>query len=246
MTAPANPYFARAIVNRMWRNFFGRGFVEPVDDMRVTNPASHEELLAELARDFVEHNYDLHHLIRRITASRTYQTSSVPVAGNKDDTKFFSRYYPKRMGAEQLADSIALATGVPDEYKSLYPGTRAMQLPEPEVEAPFLEVFDRPSRQLICERKNAPTLNQALTLMSGDAIQRKIGDKRSRLASWLAQGRDTDSAVDEMYLAALSRLPDAGEKQLARNAVAEAGDRRRGLEDVFWALLASKEFLYNH
>ena len=246
MTRPGNPYFARAIANRMWRNFMGRGMVEPVDDFRVTNPSTNDALLDALAKDFTDHHFDLHHLIRRITASRAYQTSSVPVDGNKEDTMAYSRYYPKRLSAEQLADSIALATGVPDQYRSLYPGTRAMQLPEPEVESYFLEVFDRPSRQLICERKNAPTLNQALHLVSGESLQKKIGDAKSVLRQALAAGFGPEQVVENLYLGTVSRFPDADEKRLAREAIAKAGSAERGLEDVFWALLSSKEFLYNH
>ena len=246
LTSSENPYFARAIVNRMWRNFMGRGFVEPVDDFRVTNPPTNEPLLEELARDFTAHGYDLHHLIRRITASSTYQLSSAPNRWNKVDTMAYSRYYPKRLSAEQLLDSVSLATGVPEEYKSLYPGTRAMQVPDPEIESYFLEVFDRPSRQLICERKNAPTLNQALHLVSGESLQKKISGDKGVLRKLLAARRSTVEIVEELYLGTVSRLPDAAERKLAEEAVRKAGDTGKGLEDVFWALLSSKEFLFNH
>ncbi len=246
LTAPNNPYFARAIVNRMWRQFMGRGFVEPVDDFRVTNPPTNLPLLDELARDLIDHKFDLHHLIRRIAASRAYQSSSAPVTGNREDTMAYSRYYPKRLSAEQLADSISLATGVWDGYKSLYPGTRAMQIPDPEIESHFLEVFDRPSRQLICERKNTPTLNQALHLVSGGALQTKIGSPAGVLAKALGAGQPAAQIAEDLYLATLSRFPDAGERELARVAVQRAGGARKGLEDLFWALVSSKEFLYNH
>jgi len=247
MTSKENPYFAKAIVNRMWRQFLGRGLVEPVDDFRVTNPATNQPLLDELGRDFADHGFNLHHLIRRIAASRTYQTSSVPVDGNQSDTMAYSRYYPKRLAAEQLLDSIGVSTGVAEKFRSLYPGTRAMQVPDPEIESYFLEVFDRPSRQLICERKNAPTLNQALHLVSGDSLQKKIGDPASTLSRAFGQGFSPDQVLENLYLGTLSRLPDAGEKQLAREAIQRAGgNARKGLEDVFWALLSSKEFLYNH
>lgn len=246
LTSPSNLQFSRAIVNRMWRKFMERGFVEPVDDFRATNPPTNAALLDELARDFISHGYDLHHLIRTITASRAYQTSSVPVAGNKDDTMAYSRYYPKRLDAEQLLDSIGLATGVWDEFRSCYPGTRAMQIPEPEIESYFLEVFDRPSRQLICERKNTPTLNQALHMASGDSLQKKIADKKGMLAKAVASGMAPDRVVEELYLGALSRFPDADERGMAKQAFAKAGDVKKGLEDLFWALMSSKEFLYNH
>ena len=246
LTSPENPFFARSIVNRMWHNFFGRGFVEPVDDFRTTNPPTNEPLLDELARDFAAHGFDLHHLIRRMTASRTYQSSAVPVPGNQEDKMAYSRYYPKRLGAEPLMDSIALATGSADEFVSLYPGTRAMQIPDPEIVSYFLDVFDRPSRQLICERKNTPTLNQALHLVSSDSIQPKLTDPRGNLEKWVRSGLPAGKAVEEMYLATLSRFPDAEEQKTALAAVAKASSARVGLEDVFWALLSSKEFLYNH
>jgi len=158
----------------------------------------------------------------------------------------YSRYYPKRLGAETLMDSIALATGAPDEFRSLYPGTRAMQVPDPEIESYFLEVFDRPSRQLICERKNAPTLNQALHLVSADSIQPKLTNPKGNLQKLLTSGRSVEAITEELYLGTLSRLPDADERKLVSEAVSRAGDKRKGLEDIFWALLSSKEFLYNH
>ena len=246
LTSPKNPWFAKAIVNRMWRNFLGRGFVEPVDDFRATNPATNEPLLEALAKDFVEHGYDLHHLIRRITSSRVYQLSSAPVEGNRDDTMAYSRYYPRRLHSEQLLDSISQATGVPEQFRSLYPGTRAMQVPDPEIDSYFLEVFDRPSRQLICERKNAQTLNQALHLISGDTVQKKVSRPDGTLARSLSASRDPAAIVEDLYLGTLSRFPDADERRLAQEALSRAGDPRQGLEDVFWALLNSKEFIYNH
>ncbi len=243
MTSPANPFFSRAIVNRMWRNFMGRGLVEPVDDFRVTNPPTNEPLLNALAKDFVEHGYDLHHLIRVITASKAYQLSSVASEANREDRMAYSRYFPRRLTAEQLADSISLATGVSEHYNSLYPGTRASQLPEPEIDSYFLEVFDRPSRQLICERKQPPTLNQALHLIAGDTIQRKITDPNSVVRKLAAL--PADQAIEEIYLRTLSRRPDAEERAFLSAAVRKS-DAGRGLEDVLWAVLNSREFLYNH
>jgi hypothetical protein len=244
LCSPKNPFFARALVNRMWRNFMGRGLVEPVDDFRVTNPPTNEPLLDAMAKDFIAHGYDLHHLIKTITASRSYQLSGVPGEFNRDDKMAYSRHYSRRLTAEQMLDSISQATGVDEKFTSLYPGTRAAQLPEPEIESYFLEVFDRPSRQLVCERKQPPTLNQALHLISGDTIQTKVTDPRGALAKM--KGRPVDEVVEELYLRTLSRYPGADERQLAAAAVAKAADPGRGLEDVFWALLNSKEFLYNH
>jgi hypothetical protein len=246
ITSPKNPFFARAIVNRMWRNFMGRGLVEPVDDFRITNPPTNEPLLDALAKDFVEHGYDLHQLIRRITASRAYQLSSKPNDANRDDKMAYSRHYSRRLTAEQLLDSVSQSTGVPELYTSLYPGTRATQLPEPEIESYFLEVFDRPSRQLICERKQPPTLNQSLHLISGDTVQKKISDPHGVLSKMVHESRPPREIVEELYLRTLSRYPDAEERANAEAGVAKASDPKQGLEDVFWALLNAKEFLYNH
>ncbi len=246
ITSPQNPFFAKALVNRMWRNFMGRGLVEPVDDFRITNPPTNAPLLDALAKDFVEHGYDLHQLIRRITASRAYQLSAKPNDANRDDKMAYSRHYSRRLTAEQMLDSISQATGVTEQYTSLYPGTRAAQLPEPEIESYFLEVFDRPSRQLICERKQPPTLNQALHLISGDTIQQKIEDPHGVLEKMLEAHRPPREAIEEMYLRTLSRYPDAEEGAAAETAIAKAPGEKQGMEDVFWALLNSKEFLYNH
>jgi hypothetical protein len=246
MTASHNPWFARAIVNRMWHIFLGRGFVEPVDDFRVTNPPSNEPLLQALADDFVAHRYDLHHLIKRITASSTYQLSSVPVAGNKEDTMAYSRYYPKRLSAETLLDALSDAADSPEQFRPFYPGTRAAALPEPEIESYFLEVFDRPSRQLVCERKNTPTLNQALHMIGGDTAHRKVTDPKGILTRAVAQYADDNALVEELHLRTLSRFPDAEERAAASNAIRKAKTRRQGAEDVLWALLNTKEFLYNH
>jgi Protein of unknown function (DUF1553)/Protein of unknown function (DUF1549) len=242
LTSPKNPYFARAMVNRMWRNFMGRGMVEPVDDFRITNPPTNEPLLDALAKDFAAHGYDLHHLIRTITASRAYQLSGVPTKFNRGDKMAYSRHYSRRLTAEQLLDSIAQATGVEEQFTSLYPGTRAAQLPEPEIESYFLEVFDRPSRQLVCERKQPPTLNQALHLIGGDTIQKKITNPRGVLAKM--KNRPADEVIEELYLRTVSRYPDLEEREQAKSAVAKSSIPQRGLEDVFWALLNSKEFLY--
>jgi hypothetical protein len=170
----------------------------------------------------------------------------VPVPGNKDDKMLYSRFYPRRMIAEQLLDSISQATGIDEQYRSLYPGTRAAQLPEPEIESYFLEVFDRPSRQLVCERKSTPTLNQALHLVSGGTVHGKITDEKGRLQKLLAAGKPAEEVIEELYLGTVSRYPDAAERQLGMEAIAKSGDPRRGLEDIFWALLNSKEFLYTH
>ncbi|MBM3785834.1 MAG: DUF1553 domain-containing protein [Acidobacteria bacterium] len=246
ITDRKNPYFARTMANRMWRNFMGRGIVEPVDDFRMTNPPSNGALLDALAKDFADHNFDIHHLIRTITSSSAYQLSSVPNASNKQDTMAYSRYYPKRLGAEALLDSLSQATGSHERFQSMVPGTHAAQLPEPEIESYFLEVFDRPSRQLVCERKNTPTLNQVLHMVGGDTVHRKTTDPDAFLAKALARGGGDTGLIEELYLRALSRFPDAAELANAKAAISKAANRKQGMEDIFWALLNTKEFLYNH
>ena len=145
-----------------------------------------------------------------------------------------------------MLDSISQAAGVPEKFDSLYPGTRASQLPEPEIASYFLDVFDRPSRQLVCDRNTTNSLNQALHLVSGDTVQGKITDENGVLARMLAEGRPADEIVEELYLRTVSRLPDGDERAMGTRAIEAAGDERKGLEDVFWALLNSKEFLFSH
>jgi len=246
MTSPGNPFFAKTIVNRMWSCFMGRGLVEPVDDFRFTNPPSNEPLLEALATDFVEHGYDLHHLIRLITASRAYQSSSLPNEGNREDKMAYSRYYPRHLTAQQLLDAISQATGVPEKFESFYPGTRASQVSHPEVNSYFLDVFDRSPRKEVCERKFSLTLNQVIHRISGDTIHGKITDKDSVLSQMLQAQRPAGGVVEELYLRTLSRYPTSQERERADIVITRAGDARRGLEDLFWALLNSKEFLYNH
>ncbi|MDE0101556.1 MAG: DUF1549 and DUF1553 domain-containing protein [Bryobacterales bacterium] len=246
MTDSENPFFSRAIVNRVWKQFMGRGFVEPVDDFRLTNPPSHPGLLDALARDFVEHGFDLHHLIRQITSSRAYRLSSVPTEANREDTMGYSRYGVRRLTAEQLLDSISQATGVPEEFESLYPGTRAAQLPEPEVPSYFLDVFDRPSRQLVSDRSTTNSLNQALHLASGNALDAKIGHERGILRHLLEEGMSDMEIVDELYLRTVSRYPTQQERDELEGYIERSGSRRNAAEDIFWSLLNSKEFLYQH
>lgn len=246
MTADDNPFFSRAIANRMWRQFMGRGVVEPVDDFRDTNPPANPELLDALAREFVASGYDLHDLIRMITSSRAYQLSSVPTEANADDTQGHSHYYARRLSAEQLLDSISLATGVPEAFPSLYPGTRAAQLPEPEVPSYFLDVFDRPSRQLVSDRATTSSLNQALHMVSGKTVQKKVSGKDSVLRRMIEEDWNDRDIIEELYLRTVSRRPEPAEIDAALSAAEAAEGRRQGLEDVFWALLNSKEFLYQH
>jgi len=248
LTSPQNPYFARAAVNRVWRELMGRGLVDPPDDFRVTNPATHPELLLRLAADFVESGYDLHHLMRTIVLSRSYRLSSLPNETNPEDRQsYFSRYLVRRLTGEQLLDAIAQVTEVAERFPYFYPGKRAIELPDPIVDSYFLTIFDRASREnATCTRKHSTSMTQTLHLVGGDTINAKLRDPKGVLARLLSEDRSDSDIVEHLYLAALCRRPAPEECRVAAEGIRRAGDRRRGLEDVLWALLNAKEFLYNH
>ncbi len=261
LTSPANPYFARSITNRVWANFFGVGLVESVDDIRETNPASNEKLFAAAADWLVKHRYDLRALMQEILQSETYQRSSLALPGNKADTRFYSRYYPRRLMAEVLHDAIAQATEVPTIFKTRNPfdagdrqdqfpaGWRALQLPDANTDSYFTRAFGRPLRDLTCEceRTAEPSVTQALHLANGDTVNAKLRDPKSRAAKLdLAKG-SVEGWLEEAYLATLSRRPTAAEVEAVRAALAEAKDNPRlALDDTLWALVSSREFLFNH
>lgn len=260
LVAPENPYFARAIVNRIWANFLGVGLVEAVDDMRKTNPASNERLLAAAAQYLVEHRFDLKELMRAILQSETYQRSSATLAENGADTRFYSHYYPRRLGAEVLLDAYAQVTGVPSEFVidlrnqnrglgDKYPiGFRALQLPDTKTFSYFLKTFGRPEREKTCEceRSATPSMAQVLHIVNGETVNKKLADKASVVSQQLE--RSPRESVDQAYWSGLSRAPTPLEKETMLAALANAADsdRRAALEDVYWALLSSKEFLFNH
>ena len=247
MTAPGNPWFAKAIVNRLVRHYLGRGVVEPVDDFRVTNPASNEALLDALAKDFAAHGYSLKHAARRILNSRVYQLSSEPNDSNRGDQLNYSRYYLKRLMAEQLMDSIDQVTGVREKYRGHLPGTRAMSIPQ-GAPSYFLQTFGRMrAREVICEREAQPDMAQAMHLISGETLQRKITSKGGTLDRWLGDPNvGEEEIVRRLFVAALVREPDGREMEMALGPVRAGRDKRAAFEDVLWTLFNSKEFLYNH
>lgn len=246
LTSPDNPAFARAIVNRCMGWLLGRGVVHPVDDIRSTNPPSNERLLDELARDFVAHGHDLKHLLRTIMTSRLYGLSSQPTADNAADRRFYSHFAVRRLEAEPLLDCIADATGVPVKFKDLPAGTRAIELPDAEYADHFLVTFAKPRRVSVCECERArdPNLSQALHTLNGDTITAKVAAPQGRLAKLLADGADHETIVRQLYLASLSRPPTAAETAATREIVAAAPTPAEGWQDVFWALLNSKQFLF--
>jgi hypothetical protein len=250
LTTKDNPFFARNIVNRFWGYLMGRGLVEPLDDMRATNPSTNPELLDSLAKDFVDHKYDLKHLLRTILNSRAWQLSSVVVPGNEADATntHFSRYTTKRLTAEQLADAVDFATGTREKYTGLPLGTRAIQLPDPRVRSYLMDVFGRPARQIVCEceRTTQPNIAQALHLLNGDFLNKKIADPTGRIDKALKAKRPTKEIVEELYQVTLSRSPRPEEVSKSSEWIGSAKDPREGLQDLLWALVNSREFLFNH
>jgi hypothetical protein len=248
LASPDNPFVARALVNRIWFHLFGRGIVEPPDDFRDSNPASNDELLDALAREFVAHGYDAKHIIRLILNSRTYQLSAQTNDRNQEDNKYFSHCYPKLLPAEVLLDAISQATGVPERFAGLPSGTRAVQLPDGEVNHVFLKTFGQPARELACEceRESESNLAQALQLINGPTIHQKLREPNNRIGQLLAKNLSPQQIVEELYLSTLSRRPEPSEVQAALQHVQNSSDKRRAWEDVHWALLNAKEFLFRH
>ncbi|MBY0524096.1 MAG: DUF1553 domain-containing protein [Gemmataceae bacterium] len=266
LTGPRNPYFAKALVNRVWRNFLGRGLVEAEDDLRQTNPPTNAELFDALAKDFVDHKYDVKWLIRTIMNSATYQRSSKPVAGNVTDDRFYSRYLIRRLSAEVILDAYSQVTGVPTPFHQVikgveggtapydgYPfGTRALQLPDGAVASRFLDSFGRPDRTQTCscERTQDSTVSQALHINNGNTLNDKLRGKNSRIDAWVQEKIGNEEAVRRLYLMAFCREPSAPELKKFTDLMAEAAKdsattRREILEDVFWAVLSGREFLFN-
>ncbi|HET6424677.1 MAG TPA: DUF1553 domain-containing protein, partial [Planctomycetaceae bacterium] len=242
-----NPYFARAIANRLWAHYFGRGLVEPIDDLRVTNPATNEPLLEALVAHLREVRYDLKAFTRTLLASQTYQLSSVPKDGNQDDTQNFSRARPKAMPAEVLLDALSQVTGVPEKFNGWPEGYRSIQVWDNRMPSYFFRVFGRPVRSSVCEceRSNEPSITQALHLLNSPEINAKISHKHGLARRWATSKQTTDELLDELFLTTLSRYPTAEERTLLREAFpADGQDRRAAIEDVLWSVLNTKEFLY--
>ncbi|HEX4611972.1 MAG TPA: DUF1549 and DUF1553 domain-containing protein [Urbifossiella sp.] len=267
LTAPENPYFAKAAVNRVWKNLMGRGLVESEDDLRDTNPASNPELLDALAADFVKNKFDVKHLVRTVTRSAAYQRSSKATPATTADDRFYSRYLLRRLPAEVILDAYSDVTNVPTAFNQLksaagdsvtpttsYPlGTRAMQLPDSLAASRFLEAFGRPERvqTCSCERTADASVSQALHLNNGQTLNEKLRGGNSIVARWVAAKLSDHEIVDQLFLSALSRQPTAEERTRFVNILAEANKegpaaRREALEDFVWAVLTGREFLFNH
>ncbi|MEE2776299.1 MAG: DUF1549 and DUF1553 domain-containing protein [Acidobacteriota bacterium] len=248
LVSPENPFFARAITNRVWSYFMGRGIIEPVDDVRDSNPAVNEPLLAALTADLVANDFDLRHLMRRIVSSRAYQSSFRPTESNADDDLNFSHHHPRRLTAEQLADAVAKATGSRFEIPSLPEDFQAAQLPDPHVDLDgFLDLFGRPDRESACEceRKSEMSLPQAMNLLNGPIVAEAIADPDGRVAQLILSGASQDEIVDELYLATFSRLPTAEERSASGRHFESHDSRATAAQDLLWALMNSNAFLFN-
>jgi hypothetical protein len=253
LVSPENPFFARSLVNRVWKNFMGRGLVEAVDDIRDANPPSNAALFEAVTRDFVAHRFDVRHLARTIMTSTTYQLTSTPAGRNAADLKYHSHYLARRLPAEVILDAISQVTGVGEDFPG-YPGRRALQLPDAAVDSYFLSAFGRPPRLTAAdsERQQEPSITQALHVINGDTINRKLSASRGLIHELVTTNARNEAAIERLYLAALSRYPSDDERRAlsaALDSSSGSGDmsaRRKALEDLAWAILTGREFLFTH
>ena len=262
MSKKTNPFFAKSLVNRYWKHFFKRGLVEPEDDLRDTNPPTNPELLDALAKHFTDSDYDLKSLVRVIAQSHSYQLSAMPNEHNAVDRQAYSHFYPKRMTAEVLLDSIDMVAGSKSDFADLPPGTRAISLPDNSYNkaSPFLKVFGRPEGASVCEceRVQSASLAQSLHLMNASDVKAKLTASNGRAEQLSKAEMAEPKRIRELYLAAFSREPDADEVSIAEAHLMKPREdasgkpldsqraKRNGYEDLLWALLNTKEFLYNH
>ncbi|MFP6701603.1 MAG: DUF1549 and DUF1553 domain-containing protein, partial [Planctomycetaceae bacterium] len=248
LTAADNPFFAKATVNRIWGHLMGRGIVEPVDDFRDSNPPSNAKLLDELANQFVKNKFSRKWAIRTIMNSRIYQLSSRKNKFNSDDELYNSHATTRLLSAEQLLDAICQVTDVPETFKGVPPGTRAVALPEPPSDHYFLKIFGQPQREMACacERSNESNLSQALQMINGPVVHNKLRSDKGRIARMIVEKKSDEVIITSLYLAALARKPADAEMAAATKHIGNSKDRRLALEDVGWAVLNSKEFLFQH
>jgi len=247
ITSPSNDFFSGAMVNRIWKHFLGTGLVEPVDDLRATNPPSNPELMRVLQTEFVKHGFDMKHVIRLILNSRTYQTASVTLPGNETDTRFYSHYYARRLPAEVLLDAITSASGIPEKFDGYPEGVRAVQIPDPHSYSAFLKLFGSSERvtACACERTGDVTLPQLLNLQNGERMLAKLRDEQGTLGKLLRNKSSDAEVIQLLFLSTLSRLPRQNELD-ALQAALKNEPREEVLRDLFWALLNSKDFAFNH
>jgi hypothetical protein len=262
MATPDNPFFARALVNRYWKHFFRRGLIEPEDDIRESNPPTNPELLAALEKHFIESRFDLRGLVRLIVTSSSWQLSSTPLADNLADQQNYSRYYPRRLQAEVLLDAIDDLAGTRTDFPNLPPGTRAIALPDNSYNtaSPFLRVFGRPENESVCEceRGQSSSLSQSLHLMNAADIRGKLASGSARAEQLAKSELPVEQRIEELYMVAFSRKPTPAELQTAveyvispqtdaaGNPIEPARAAREAYQDLVWALMNTREFMFNH
>lgn len=263
LTSSDNQYFSRAIANRVWAALLGKGIVEPVDDLRVSNPARNERLLNQLSIELVERDFDLKSLMREILLSETYQRSSQSLPDNRDDRHYFSRYYPRRLSAEVLLDAISQVTEVPTKFTQIgydgndfqetseYPvGTRAIQLQDSAVVSNFLKTFGRNERDITCEceRSDTPSMVQVLHISNGVTINERLRDPKSCVQSTLASQMDVAEIINRAFKSSLSRRPTKDEVDRLSRLIQQTPDQERllAIEDLYWSIMSTREFMFNH
>jgi hypothetical protein len=247
LASPENPYFAQNFTNRVWAHFFGRGIIDPVDDVRISNPSNNPELLAELSKRFTESNYDFKQLVRDICRSNAYQRSTERNESNTTDEKNFAHANLRRLKAETLLDCISGVTGTKDKFPGLPIGARAVQIVDGNTSTYFLTTFGRATRETVCscEVKMEPTLSQALHLLNGDTVNGKI-QQGGLIAKLLAEKLEPLQIVERLYIATMGRKPTAEEVATFQPLFPAGMDPKPILDDLFWSLLNSREFLFNH
>jgi hypothetical protein len=245
-TTPQNPWFARTIANRLWAHYFGRGLVEPIDDLRATNPASNEPLLQALAQHLVDVKFDIHAFTRTLLDSYAWQLSTTLNESNQLDDQNASHALWKPLPAEVLLDAVSHVTEIPEVFNGWPVGYRAIQIWDNKLPSPFMEVFGRPQRQTVCacERGSEPSIAQALHLMNSPGTMEKIQHGRGRAARLANSDTPPEEIINELYLTALSRFPSAEEHTLMLNSLLNTPDRRTAIEDIIWVLLNSPEFVF--
>ncbi len=247
LASPENPYFATSVANRVWAHFFGLGIVEPVDDIRVSNPASNPELFQALGAKLTSYNYDFKQLVRDICNSQTYQRSSQANASNEGDAKNFSHSRIRRIPAESLLDCLSQVTEIQEKFQGLPLGARAVQVADGQTSNYFMTSFGRSPRQTVCaaEATTEPTLSQALHLINGDTLTRKLAESK-RLQKMLDAGQKPPQVVETIYMTCLSRKPTPEETQKLEAVLAAEPNPRNAVDDILWAVLNSREFAFNH
>lgn len=248
LASEQNPWFAQNMANRIWEQFFGRGIIHPTDDVRVSNPPSNPQLLEELGKRLASYEYDMRQLIRDICNSNTYQRSTQAPPESAHDTRNFAYAQLRRLPSEILLDAVSRVTETQVKFKQLPKGARAVQVADGDSGNYFLEVFGRPSRDsaCTCERRNEPTLAQALHLINGSTFENAMKSNEGRLAEQLSGETTNEQIVEDLYLAAYARYPREAERDRLLQYIAESEDRRQGIEDVYWSVLNSKEFVFSH